>query len=447
MFSSDSVFSVSQITKGIKKILESRYRFVAIQGEISNLRTPFSGHNYFTLKDNESQIRSVLFKGNARYLKQPLKDGQQVICRGKISVYEPRGEYQIIVDTVELYGEGILRMQFEALKTKLAELGYFDASIKKTIPDYPQNITVISSATGAAIHDFLKICSKRQTTATIKIFPVAVQGERAAGEIAAAIARVNREIHTDIIVLCRGGGSLEDLWAFNEEIVARAIYDSSIPVVTGIGHEVDHTIADFCADLRSATPTAAAELIIPDAVVLKQDIIRQYRSLRRLMVAKLDLNDQKLRQQKRVLKSFLGRIENASLRLDAVSDRFRDSFDLYLEQHRYRIEKLLSLLERQAPLAKIQMQEQRLQYIRSMLERQIRDILKQQEDRLSATAALLQSVSPLSTLARGYSIVRRVPKRGEKVLVTDNRQVSAGDTVEIRLHKGQLECLVDKSLD
>lgn len=388
----------------------------------------------------------MLFKGNARYLKQPLKDGQQVICRGKISVYEPRGEYQIIVDTIELFGEGVLRMQFEALKNKLSELGYFDANIKIAVPLYPQNITVISSPTGAAIHDFLKICRKRKTTATIRIFPVAVQGDRAAGEIASAIARVNKEITCDVIVLCRGGGSLEDLWAFNEEIVAEAIHDSSIPVVSGIGHEIDYTIADFCADLRGATPTAAAELIIPDAVALKQDINRQFRTLSRLVVAKLDLNDQKLSQQKRVLKGYLGRVENTALRLDAISDRFRDSFESYLEQHKYRIEQLLALLERQAPLAKIQIQEQRLSYLRASIEKQMTDILKKQGDKLSATAALLNSVSPLSTLARGYSIIRKVPVRGEKCLVTDCNQVSIGDKLEVRLHKGSLECTVDKTV-
>lgn len=418
---------------------------MSIQGEISNLRVPFSGHSYFTLKDKDAQIRGVLFKGNARYLEQPLKDGQQVICRGRLSVYEPRGEYQIIVDTIDHHGEGLLQAQFEALKAKLSAEGLFDAGIKKDIPSFPSSITVISSPTGAAIHDFLKISNNRSTSAVIKVYPVAVQGEKAAGEIAAAINRVNREVKSDLIVLCRGGGSLEDLWAFNEEIVARAIYRSVIPVITGIGHETDHTIADFCADLRAPTPTGAAEAIIPDTLVLASAIANQVRSLSRALHAKLYFSEEKLRQQKRILRGYLGKVEHAALRLDAISERFHNGLDLHFNHLQQRVGQLQLRLQNQAPLAKIKMQEQHLNHLKENLKRRMGDILKQQEDHLAGTAALLNSVSPLSTLARGYSIVHLEKGNSAGEIVTDSAQVRDGDEVNVRLHKGRLQCVVSST--
>ncbi len=447
LFSDNNVLSVSQITSQIKNILESKYRFVSIQGEISNLRVPFSGHSYFTLKDKNAQIRGVLFKGNVRYLEQPLQDGQQVICRGRLSVYEPRGEYQIIVDTVDHHGSGVLQAQFEALKASLSAEGLFAAEIKKQIPPFPSSITVISSATGAAIHDFLKICSNRATSATISVYPVAVQGEKAASEIANAIERVNREVKSDLIVLCRGGGSLEDLWAFNEELVARAIYNSAIPIVTGIGHETDHTIADFCADLRSPTPTGAAEAIIPDTAALISVISNQVRSMSRALYTKLNFSAERLRQQKRALKGYLGKVDHAALRVDAVTERLHYSLEQYFNQQANRISQFYLRLQNQAPLAKIKMKEQHLNHLRENLKRRMVDILKQQEEHLAGTAALLNSVSPLSTLARGYSIVQlESGSRGGKV-VTDSAQVREGDEVNVRLHKGRLLCVVQSRVN
>ena len=258
-----AILTVSQISRSIRTLLEGEFRFISVSGEISNLSRPYSGHSYFTLKDEGAQLRAILFKGQQRFLAKDINDGQQVICHGRISVYEPRGDYQLIVDSIDFHGAGALQLQFEKLKNRLAVEGLFDQARKKMIPMFPRKIVLITSPTGAAVHDFLKVWRNRQWGATIQIFPVRVQGIGAAEEIAAAIATVNRELDSDIIVLCRGGGSLEDLWAFNEECVARAIADSTLAIVTAIGHEVDFTIADFCADLRAPTPTGAAEQIIP----------------------------------------------------------------------------------------------------------------------------------------------------------------------------------------
>ena len=260
-----TVYSVSALTRELKNLVESKYRFIQVQGEVSNLKRPYSGHSYFTLKDDRAQLRAVLFKGNSRYLQKPIEDGQQVICHGRISIYEPRGDYQLIVDTVDFQGSGLLQVKFEELKKKLAAEGLFDPDKKQPVQKFPREIVLVTSPTGAAVHDFLKIWRKRDVPCNILLFPVRVQGSGAADEISQAITTVNKHFpQVDCIVMCRGGGSLEDLWAFNEEVVARSIAESRLPVVSAIGHEIDFTISDFCADIRAATPTAAAEQLIPD---------------------------------------------------------------------------------------------------------------------------------------------------------------------------------------
>ena len=252
------IFTVTEINDSIRGILEVQFPFVSVAGEISNLRQPLSGHCYFTLKDDKAQIRAVLFKMQQRYLSAMPADGQMVICHGRISVYEARGEYQLIVDTIDFHGTGIMQLEFERLKQKLAAEGLFDEETKKQLPYLPEHITLVTSPKGAAVHDFIRIAQSRCPLTKIAVFPVSVQGDAAAGEISRAIAAINKHLKTDIIVLCRGGGSLEDLWAFNEEKVARAIDASTIPVVSAVGHEIDYTIADFVADLRAPTPSGAA---------------------------------------------------------------------------------------------------------------------------------------------------------------------------------------------
>ncbi len=442
----NTVKTVSQITAEIKLLLEGGFRFVAVSGEISNLRTPFSGHHYFTLKDSGAQLRAVMFKGQQRYLAEPLRDGQQVICRGRISVYEPRGEYQLIVDTVDQHGLGVLQMKFAALKQRLAEEGLFAPERKRPLPPFPTKIVVVSSPTGAAIHDFLKICRRRKSGARIQIFPVAVQGSGAAEEIARALDVVNEKLDCDIIVLCRGGGSLEDLWAFNEEVVARAIVRSRVPVVTGVGHEIDFTIADFCADVRTPTPTGAAEMIIPDTAHLAERLAQLRQRLRRSILQTLGYADHRLERQWRQLGSLQSRLENTALRLDLLIDRFLRTGRSSLDEKTERLNALLVRLEKQAPLHRISMQTQAVEHLHSRLRRQMLTLLKHHDDRLAKAAALLDGVSPLSTLSRGYSIVQARDRRtGETVVVSDSAQVDTGDSLQVLLHRGQLLCEVVES--
>jgi exodeoxyribonuclease VII large subunit len=259
---SPRILTVTELTKSIRGILETEFPFVTVTGEISNLRQPYSGHLYFTLKDENSQLKAVLFKTQQKYLRELPEEGQEVICRGRISVYEPRGEYQLIIDFVERLGTGELQIAFENLKLKLAQEGLFAQEAKKEIPQFPSRVALVTSPEGAALYDFLKVALQRFPSQPIEIYPVRVQGKEAAPEICEALAVLNRLKRSNVIVLCRGGGSIEDLWPFNEESVARAIFQSAIPVVSAIGHEIDFTIADFVADLRVPTPTSKFSLNI-----------------------------------------------------------------------------------------------------------------------------------------------------------------------------------------
>ena len=277
------VLTVSELNESIRLLLEAQYPFISVGGEISNLHKPYSGHCYFTLKDSGAQIRAVLFKMQQRYLSRFPKDGDHVVCRGRISVYEPRGEYQLIVDTIDHQGAGALQLAFEQLKQRLATEGLFDEHRKRRPPGFPGHITLVTSPRGAAVHDFIHIANRRCPMVRIAVYPVAVQGEQASAEMIRALEEINARVATDLIVLCRGGGSIEDLWAFNDEHLARAIRRSAVPVVSAVGHEIDFTIADFAADLRAPTPSAAAELLTPDSAALRVRINQQDERLRRLL--------------------------------------------------------------------------------------------------------------------------------------------------------------------
>jgi exodeoxyribonuclease VII large subunit len=439
----DEVLTVTQITQSIRDLLEGNYRFVHIRGEISNLRIPYSGHRYFILKDSTAQLRAVLFKQQERYLDRPIKDGQQVICHGRISVYEQRGEYQLIVDSIEQDGLGRLQIAFEKLKNRLAAEGLFDPGRKRAIPAFPESIVMISSPTGAAIHDFLTVWRRRRSVAAIRLLPVRVQGNGAGEEIARAIDTANRLAAADLIVLCRGGGSIEDLWAFNEECVARAIVRSSIPIVTGIGHEIDFTIADFCADLRAPTPTGAAERIIPDCTLLLERIDALHSRLRHLLIRHLAVEEQRLAACRKTLKAFPDNLERLALQLDLTVHRFSRAAVAFLRSRERRLAQLLARLETQTPLHQLQLKSLRLEHLGQRLTRGIAAILDTLESRLAAAAALLHSVSPLATLARGYAIVRKKDSETLRwTVVTESGEVARGDRLDILLGKGGLICEV-----
>jgi exodeoxyribonuclease VII large subunit len=293
--------TVTEVTSIIRGILETELPFVSVLGEISNLRQPYSGHIYFTLKDAGAQLKAVLFKPQQRYLQALPEDGMEVVCRGRISVYEPRGEYQLIVDYLDLKGSGALQIALDRLKKKLADEGLFDQAHKKKIPFLPGKIAVVTSPQGAAVRDFLRIAAARYAGIPITIFPVRVQGEGAADEIVQAINTINAQARADVIVLCRGGGSIEDLWAFNEEKLARAIFASHVPIVSAIGHETDFTIADFVADLRVPTPTAAAEAVIPNKRLLSARVSEAGHRLATAMKRKIDHGGYQVKVCRRML--------------------------------------------------------------------------------------------------------------------------------------------------
>ncbi|MBU0944424.1 MAG: exodeoxyribonuclease VII large subunit [Proteobacteria bacterium] len=443
------VYSVSSLTRELKNLLEDKFRFIRVQGEISNLKRPFSGHSYFTLKDDGAQLRAVLFKGQLRYLEKDIADGQQVVCHGRISVYEPRGDYQIIIDTIEFHGSGLLQLRFEKLKNLLAAEGLFAREKKQAIPSFPKEIVLITSPSGAAVHDFLKVWRKRGFPTDIKIFPVRVQGAAAAEEIAAAMTTVNLKMETaDAIVLCRGGGSLEDLWAFNEEILARAIAASRLPVVSAIGHEVDFTISDFCADLRAATPTAAAEQIFPDVAELKKQISHLLEKMAYTTWDRLDNYEKRINQNRRLLGDMRFLFTHGTLRLDHAYESLCARMRKRLETWQAQCEELAFRLHSHSPVAKVLIQEQRLHFASQKLIYLLRQNLDNKKMALGRQAALLDAVSPLATLARGYAIASKLdPETGKPTLLRESRQVEKGDRIEIRLHQGRLECGVVEVID
>lgn len=441
-----SIYTVSQISRLIRNLLEGEFRFIRVSGEISNHSRPSSGHSYFTLKDEGAQIRAVLFKGQQRFLANELRDGAQVICHGRISVYEARGDYQLIVDTIDFQGSGLLQLQFERLKKKLASEGVFDESRKKVVPRFPLDIVLVTSATGAAVHDFLRIWQNRRWPARIRIFPVRVQGVGAADEIAAALTQINAALQTEVIVLCRGGGSLEDLWAFNEEVVARSIAESSLPVVSAIGHEIDFTLSDFCADLRAPTPTGAAEMLIPDRDIFLTTLLRHLKQLNNLIVQKIENLRQRVIHCKRILGDPGEILDHFSLHVDHLSARISHTMAGIIQEQTIALEKLTGRLQKLSPLHRLLLQEEQARNLANRLTRQIQGLLQQKAAALHTQVALLESVSPLATLARGYAITRRKTGKKASDIITSYDQTRSGDQIEILLHHGSLECEVLKAL-
>jgi len=310
------IYTVSGLTREIRDRLETHFSLVWISGEVSNLRQPLSGHYYFTLKDAGAQLRAVLFKGNHQHLRFKPQEGSQFLCRGRLTVYEPRGEYQLVVDYLEPLGLGALAQAFEALKTRLQAEGLFDPALKKPLPFLPRKIALVTSPTGAAVRDFLRLARQRCPRMEILIYPVKVQGAEAAGEIAQALNDLSAYPGVEVIILARGGGSLEDLWPFNEEAVARAIHRCRVPVVSAVGHEVDVTIADFTADVRASTPSAAAELVAPERAELKRRLERRDAALARALSGRLQTARRHLRLLARGLPDMQRRLVDLRLKTD-----------------------------------------------------------------------------------------------------------------------------------
>ncbi len=439
--------SVSQINAEIRRLLDDEFRFVRVRGEVSTIRQPFSGHTYFTLKDQQSQLSAVLFKNQRRWLAGELREGQQVICDGRISVYEPRGNYQLIVDTIDFDGTGQLRILFEQLKQKLREEGLFDQDRKAALPAVIDTVVLITSPSGAAVHDFISVCEARRSPLLIQILPVRVQGHEAAEQICRALETA-QTLSPDVIVLCRGGGSIEDLWSFNEEVVARAICQAKVPVVTGIGHETDFTIADFCADVRCATPTAAAELLTTDPVGYTEKLDYFYSRLLRSMTLHLDDYGSRLSRAAELLSTFDRAFSHHTFTVEHLFSKLVSSVSLTVEQKTAAFSNMQARLLRLAPDQTIRRHQDILAHLRQTLIDRTHLLIGSRQSSLEQSAAVLDTLSPLKTLARGYSIISKKPQalgRGQEI-VTSISQVEEKEEVEVRLHKGVMDCRVVRKL-
>ncbi len=400
------VLTVSEINRQIKSLLENDYSLsnVWIKGEVSNYTRATSGHLYFTLKDKASRLRSVMFRSRASRLLFRPENGMAVIARGYVSVYERDGQYQLYVEGMEPDGLGALYIAFEQLKRQLQEEGLFDQARKKKIPVLPGCIGIVTSAKGAAFHDIIRVARHRWPGVRMVLAPVAVQGESAPHEITEAIKLLNKTGGIDLIIVGRGGGSIEELWSFNTEIVARSIYDSEIPVISAVGHETDFTIADMVADARAATPSAAAEMAVPD----KGEMVRYIENLKR---------------------------------------RMQSTCDNYIKSYRWRLEKCVQSRVMVDPVGSIcAPRGQILDGLEQRFNASAQNIFREKQDRFSALAGRLHDLSPLATLARGYCICTEHGTSGSNV-VSSADQVEVGDSVDLFLKKGGLNCLVKQKID
>jgi exodeoxyribonuclease VII large subunit len=438
---SSKIYTVSNLTEEIQGLLEERFDFVWVEGEISNFRSPSSGHYYMVLKDEKAQIRAVMFRPQTRYLKFTPEDGMKVIVQGRIGVYQPRGEYQIILDYLEPLGIGALALAFEQLKEKLAAEGLFDEKIKRPLPLLPQKVAVITSPTGAAIRDFLKIIHRRFANIEIIVVPVKVQGDEATAEMVEALDAVNRELNVDVIVLTRGGGSLEDLWAFNREELALAIRASRIPVVSAVGHEIDMTISDLAADLRAPTPSAAAELIVME----KESLVERFKAMRGHLELYMKTCLSNLNQQLALLTKGLRDprkgIADSWMRLDELHGWLLKLIDLTIRERQKNIRGESRALLLYSPIKLLGSLEQQVNFQRRALILMILKRLKENRMALSHLGERLKDLNPSSVMERGYSITRKLP---EKFILKDVAGLTKGDHVGVTLARGELVCQIEE---
>jgi exodeoxyribonuclease VII large subunit len=434
------VFSVSQLNRLARQLLEQDLPPMWVEGEISNLARPASGHLYFSLKDDRSQIRCALFRGRGRNTDVAVANGQQVLARGRVSIYEPRGDYQLIVEHLETAGEGLLRRRLEELKRKLAAEGLFDESRKQDLPHLPRQIGVITSPSGAAIRDVLQILKRRFPAIPVVVYPVQVQGERARFDIVEALQTAAARAECDVLILARGGGSLEDLWAFNEEIVARAIAACPVPLISGVGHEVDVTIADLVADVRAPTPSGAAELAVPDG----RDWLRRVQGLNHRLVLAARRILEGTRAVLGTVTARLGRchpgymLRQNAQRLDELRAQLATALRTRISLDSLRIRGAAARLRGASPASRVRMTGERVDGIRLRLASALRARLNAPATRVAVLSGRLHTVSPLKTLERGYAIVLNAS--GD--VVRHTRQVQSGEAITARVADGLIEATV-----
>ncbi|QYJ85098.1 exodeoxyribonuclease VII large subunit [Shewanella mesophila] len=436
----NNVYTVSRLNGEVRQLLEGELGRIWLEAEISNFSAPSSGHWYLTLKDNYAQIRSAMFKGKNRSVTFRPANGQQVLVKGSISVYEPRGDYQLIIDSMLPAGDGLLAQQYEALKMKLAAEGLFAADTKRPLPDNIQRIGVITSATGAAIRDVLHVLKRRDPSIEVIIYPAPVQGEHADRAICHAIMQANDRNEVDLLLVTRGGGSLEDLWCFNSEALAHTIYNSALPIVSAVGHEVDTTISDYVADLRAPTPSAAAELLSQDALSKSDKLImamirlkQGWQHYRLKQQQRFSMIEHRLHRQdpKRQLQQYEQRFDEMQLRLESA-------INARLARLNMSSQGLAHRLAQQSPTNRLKLEHNRLSFLSQKLNKAMQTRLSDAKTALTHTAHQLDTVSPLATLSRGYSITLDI--NGKVVQkVTD---VNAGDRLTTKLIDGEVQSTV-----
>ena len=445
-----TVWTVSQLTRHIRLTIEKQFRSLLLEGELSNFKRSAQGHLYFQIKDDRSQIRGIMFRQAANSLRFKPADGLEVIVQGRITVYEPRGEYQIQVSSMEPKGLGSLQLAFEQLKEKLQEEGLFDSSHKQKIPFFPRRIAIVTSATGAVIHDMLQVLERRCPSVSVLIYPAAVQGEQAVPSLIEAIEYFNSLQETqqiDVMIVGRGGGSIEDLWAFNEEKVARAIFHSKIPVISAVGHETDFTIADFVADVRAPTPSVAMELAVPSLQDLLRLLMLQEQRLQRVMQQQIQQNLDLIRAKTRQLRIPDFIVHQHKQRLDELSLRLHHHITRPLQTQEQNLRRLHEQLVLLNPLQIIELHQNNLARLEERLHYLLENQLRQTRERMNQRMSLLYSLSPIKVMQRGYGALFNSAK--QPIHSVDSIEV--GEALSVHLQDGTLNTVVQnktkKSMD
>lgn len=436
------IFTVQQLNRSAKELLQQAFPLIWVEGEISNLARPASGHIYFSLKDEYAQVRCAMFRNSNRRLEFEPENGAHVLVRARVGMYEPRGDFQLTIENMKKAGIGLLQRKFDELKQKLSHEGLFDQAHKKALPTYPKNLAVITSATGAALRDIISVLKRRYALLKIYVYAVQVQGEQSASTIINAIQSINQQKKCEIILLARGGGTIEDLWSFNEESLARAIHASEIPVVTGIGHEVDFTIADFVADVRAPTPSSAAELITPH----QQDLLEIIDQVKTTFVS---LTQDKISSFTQTIDWITQRLEllhpekiiaHSKERLSEMNRRILSALQLNLSYKQREFDKLLLMFENQSPNVAVQAATINLANLHENLIKAIHTQFEQKNQQFISATRTLDVVSPLGTLKRGYAIASKA-ESGQ--VLHDANSVAPGEKIQIQLAKGRILASVD----
>lgn len=435
------IFSISRLNREVKLLLENEFPLIWVEGELSNIARPSSGHLYFSLKDSNAQVSCAMFRNRSRNLDFKAEDGVAVLARVRVSLYEPRGNYQLIVEHMEEAGAGALQREFELLKQRLNKEGLFNEAHKQPIPTLPKQIGVITSESGAAIRDVISVLRRRFPSIPVIIYPVPVQGDGAGEKIADMVKLADKRGECDVLIVTRGGGSLEDLWAFNEEVLARTIYHCNTPVVSAIGHEIDFTISDFVADKRAATPSAAAEMVSPDRSEWQQALQVQYNRLCNAMQSIQLRRQQQLDFLEKRLQHPGKRLEIIGKRVQDLQTRLSNAQTVSLKQHRAHLNEVTAQLHQHTPMHRLNRLQAQSASLASRLGSAIKVLVKARQQQFLSISHTLEAVSPLATLNRGYAIVRH-PK--DRHIIRRCRDVSSGQQIEAALSDGALLCRVEQ---